>query len=145
VANERNAAFVDANAVLQGLATGGISVGGVTYNGAFLSGGVFSYDGVHPTAFGYAYIANLFIDAINEKFGNDIEPVNLYPFVFGTSSAASSLAASSSIGAESLVPFVFSDGARRNLLLTLGVPKWVVDGTKPPATPRPRRPRGGNR
>jgi lysophospholipase L1-like esterase len=144
VANEKGAAFVDANTVLQGLATGGISVGGVTYTGAFLSGGVFSYDGVHPTAFGYAYIANLFIAAINAKFGNDIEPVNLYPFVFGTATGASSLAASSSIDAESLVPFVFTNEARRNLLLALNVPKWIVDGTQPPTTPRPRRPRGGN-
>jgi len=144
VATEKNAAFVDANAVLSDVATRGINIGGITFTGGFLSGGVFSYDGVHPTAFGYAYIANLFIAAINAKFGNDIEPVNLYPFVFGTATGASSLAASSSIGAESLVPFVYSDGARRNLLLTLNVPKWIVDGTQPPTTPRPRRPRGGN-
>jgi hypothetical protein len=38
---------------------------------------------VFTTAFGYAYIANLFIDAINAKFGGDIEPV-IYPLVFGT-------------------------------------------------------------
>jgi lysophospholipase L1-like esterase len=144
VANEKGAAFVDANTVLTNVATRGINIGGITYTGGFLTGGVFSYDGVHPTAFGYAYIANLFIDAINEKFGNDIEPVNLYPFVFGTATGASSLAASSSISTESLVPFVFTNEARRNLLLALNVPKWVVDGTQPPSTPRPRRPRGGN-
>jgi len=141
VANEKGAAFVDANTVLQNLATGGINVGGVTFTGAFLTGGVFSYDGVHPTAFGYAYIANLFIDAINDKFGNDIPPVNLFPFVFGTASAASSVSAS--IAADSLVPFVFSDGARRSLLLSLGVPKWIVDGGTQPAAPRSRRSRGG--
>jgi lysophospholipase L1-like esterase len=142
VANEKGAAFVDANSVLQNLATGGINVGGVTFTGAFLTGGVFSYDGVHPTAFGYAYIANLFIDAINDKFGNDIPPVNLFPFVFGTASTASSVAASSvssSIAADSLVPFVFSDVARRGLLLSLGVPKWVVDGTAPASPRRPHR------
>jgi hypothetical protein len=72
VANERGAALVDANGTLKRLATTGINVGGVTYNSSFLTGGVFSYDGVHPTAFGYAYIANLFIDAINAKFGGHI-------------------------------------------------------------------------
>jgi lysophospholipase L1-like esterase len=84
VASERSAALVDAASVLSDLRTRGVNVGGVTYNSAFLTGGVFSYDGVHPTAFGYAYIANLFIDAINAKFGGGIEPVDLYPFVFGT-------------------------------------------------------------
>ncbi|HKI01694.1 MAG TPA: SGNH/GDSL hydrolase family protein [Thermoanaerobaculia bacterium] len=145
VATERNAAFVDANTVLQNLATGGISVGGVTYTGAFLSGGVFSYDGVHPTAFGYAYIANLFIDAINDKFGTDVEPVNLFPFVFGTASATAALQLDSAAAGNVWgVPFVFTSEARRNLLQSLGVPKSIVDGDTKPA-PRPRRPRRGNR
>src|SRR4051794_20839649 len=51
VANERGAALVDANVALTELATTGIDVGGITYTSAFLSGGVFSYDGVHPTRF----------------------------------------------------------------------------------------------
>lgn len=84
VANERGAALVDAKATLRQLATTGIHVGGVAYSSAFLTGGVFSYDGVHPTPYGYASIANLFIDAINAKFGGHIPQVNLLPFVFGT-------------------------------------------------------------
>jgi lysophospholipase L1-like esterase len=144
VANERNAAFVDANAILNDLAARGLRIGGITFTSAFLTGGVFSYDGVHPTPFGYAYIANQFIEAINEKYDAEIPLVNLFPFIFGplpgTSSASSSLTGDKAAGFSD--DFVFTQDARRNLLLSLGVPKWVVDGTTPP---RPRNPRRGNR
>ncbi len=141
VANERNAALMDMNAELRRLSTTGVQVGGITYSSAFLTGGIFSYDGVHPTAFGYAYIANLFIDAINAKFEADIEPVDLYPFVFGTSAASSAVVASGK-AADDYTGFVFTREARRNLLLSLGVPKWIVDG-KP--APKPHRPRRGGK
>src|SRR4029079_8444772 len=80
-ATASNAALVDANAVLSQIAATGVNIGGVTFNSAFLTGGLFSYDGVHPTLFGYAYVANLFIDAINEKFGGHIPAVDLSPFM----------------------------------------------------------------
>jgi lysophospholipase L1-like esterase len=131
VATERNAAFVDANAELTRLATTGVNIGGITYSGAFLTGGVFSYDGVHPNAFGYAYLANLFIEAINARFGGEIPLVNLYPFVFGGSTVGSTAA---SINEDS-VPFIYTLEARRSLLKALNVPQRVIDG-------KPRR-RGG--
>ncbi|MFY9820834.1 MAG: SGNH/GDSL hydrolase family protein [Thermoanaerobaculia bacterium] len=143
VANERGAALVDANAALTELATTGIEVGGITYTSAFLKGGVFSYDGVHPTAFGYAFLANLFIDAIDKKFGNTVAETNLLPFVFGQSVADTSAQAvfdESEIGP----PFVFTKEAGRNLLLSLGVPPAYIDGTPAPA-PHPRRPGHGAR
>lgn len=143
VVSERGAALVDANAALNQLATTGITVGGITYRSSFLTGGVFSYDGVHPTAFGYAYVANLFIDAINDKFGGDIEPVNLLPFVFGTATSASTAAVTTG-KAVSGPDFVFTNEARRNLLLSLGVPKWLVDG-QPAPSGRPHRPRRGGK
>ncbi|MEA2603834.1 MAG: hypothetical protein QOF89_4826 [Acidobacteriota bacterium] len=140
VANERGAALVNANGVLTQAATTGIHVGGITYSSAFLTGGIFSYDGVHPTPFGYAYIANLFIDAINDKFGTDVEPVNLFPFVFGFSSSAASTAQVVFDDSQAGPPFVLTREAGRNVLLSLGVPKSVVDGT--PA-PKPRKPGHG--
>ena len=79
------AAFVDMNAVFREVASTGINVGGITFTENFLTGGIFSYDGVHPNAFGYAYVANLFIDSINEQYGGEIPLVNLFPFMFGTS------------------------------------------------------------
>ena len=36
-----------------------------------------SEDGVHPNSRGYAFTANIFIDAINEKFGSDIPQARL--------------------------------------------------------------------
>lgn len=81
-ANQLGAAYVDANTILQQLATTGIEVGGIPFTAAFLTGGVFGYDGVHPTHFGYAYIANAFIDAINAKFGGAIPEVDLANAIF---------------------------------------------------------------
>ncbi|MFL6234253.1 MAG: SGNH/GDSL hydrolase family protein [Thermoanaerobaculia bacterium] len=134
-ANAKGLAFVDANALLRDLATNGIAVGGIDFSSAFLTGGVFGYDGVHPTAFGYAYIANQFIDAINTTYGGDIPEVDLYPFIFGplpnqTATLATGKAVPQATG------FVFTPEARRSLLLSLNVPKWIVDGTKPPRKPR---------
>lgn len=39
--------------------------------------GIYSEDGVHPNSRGYAFTANIFIDAINAKFGANIPKVNL--------------------------------------------------------------------
>ncbi|MBW8874654.1 MAG: hypothetical protein JF614_06790 [Acidobacteria bacterium] len=146
VANERGAALVDANASLTQLATTGVNVGGITYTSAFLRGGVFSYDGVHPTRFGYAFLANTFIDAINQKFGTTVPEVNLFPFVFGPSAITSpaQVSADDSVAGP---PFLFTEEARVNLLRSFGVPQSYIDGTPPEApapapTHRPRRPHG---
>lgn len=152
-ASQAGAALVDVNSQLTKLANGGVNVGGITYSSAFLSGGVFSYDGVHPTRFGYAFIANLFIDTINAKFGNDVDEVNLYPFVFGQSSASSSLSlgdgetgtsgaldGETGNGGSFGAPFVFTNEAKHNLLLSLGVPANYIDSTPVTPAPKPRRP-----
>ena len=39
--------------------------------------GAFSEDGVHPNSRGYAYLANIFIDAINAKFGATVPHASL--------------------------------------------------------------------
>jgi lysophospholipase L1-like esterase len=76
---------VDVNGLLQDIATGGRVVGGVRLDGDFLSGGIFSYDGVHPTELGYALLANEWIDAINAD-GGSVPHVDLEPFLFGSQS-----------------------------------------------------------
>ncbi len=58
------------------------SANGVTVTPSFAPpGGMFSEDAVHPNSRGYAFTANVFIDAINTKFGAVIPKVNLasYP------------------------------------------------------------------
>jgi hypothetical protein len=42
--------------------------------------GIFSEDGIHPNSRGYAFVANVFIDAINEKFGATIPKATLSQF-----------------------------------------------------------------
>jgi lysophospholipase L1-like esterase len=78
VANERGAALVDVEAIFDRIVASGYSAGGVRITKDYLTGGLFSYDGVHPSAFGYGLIAHEFVHAINAKFGSNIPGVNLY-------------------------------------------------------------------
>ena len=51
---------------------------------AVFGGGIFSYDGLHPSNTGYALIANLFIDTINTAYGLSINRVNAASVYNGT-------------------------------------------------------------
>jgi len=79
---------VDVNGLLEDLAAHGYKVRGETLTTAYL-GGLLSLDGLHPTNTGYAILANLFIDTMNEKLGTHIKDVNVVqvekadPLVFG--------------------------------------------------------------
>lgn len=78
-ASDNRIALADVNAKFTQLATNGFDiVNGVTITPALSppTGG-FSEDGVHPNNRGYAYLANIFIDAINAKFGATVPKVNL--------------------------------------------------------------------
>lgn len=77
VADAKGLAFVDANALMYRIANGGISGNGYNVTSAFVTGGGFSLDGVHPTPRGYALIANEFIKAINTTYGSNLKGVNL--------------------------------------------------------------------
>ena len=77
VATAKGLAFVDTNALMTQIANGGISANGFTVTGAFITGGGFSTDGVHPSPRGYALIANKFIQAINATYGSNLKGVSL--------------------------------------------------------------------
>ncbi|MBT0607676.1 SGNH/GDSL hydrolase family protein [Aequorivita echinoideorum] len=83
LANANGLAFVDARAALNRVANGGISYDAGLLTNQFVTGGAFSLDGVHPTARGYAYVANLAIQAINETYDATIPTVNIgdYPTI----------------------------------------------------------------
>lgn len=66
-------AFVDANTLLNTLETSRPSSAGFTLTADFITGGAFSLDGVHPTARGYAFIANEFLIAIDAAYGSNFE------------------------------------------------------------------------
>jgi lysophospholipase L1-like esterase len=74
--------LVDINAVfnnifLQSVMHGGLSYSGVEFTAFFISGGLFSLDGVHPTGQGQGLIADEFIKVINAKFGANYPLINL--------------------------------------------------------------------
>lgn len=66
-------AFVDANAILDQVAAGELDNGDFTLTSALVQGGAFSLDGVHPTARGYALIANEFMKSIDATYGSNFE------------------------------------------------------------------------
>jgi len=70
----------DIHALLEEFFRFGRLVGGVTLTSAFLSGGIFSYDGVHPTDLGYALVANEWIRVINAN-GGSLPEVDLEPYM----------------------------------------------------------------
>ena len=74
----RNIAVVDFNSFLKNLLTNPIVYPGIgIFTSDFISGGTFSYDGVHPSSRGYGIVANEWIRVINQKFGANIPPVDL--------------------------------------------------------------------
>ncbi|WP_016990160.1 lipase [Flavobacterium sp. ACAM 123] len=77
VATAKGLAFVDTNALMTQVSAGGFVGNGFTVTSAFITGGGFSTDGVHPSPRGYAMIANKFTQAINTTYGSNLKGVNL--------------------------------------------------------------------
>jgi lysophospholipase L1-like esterase len=73
VASQAGLALVDANSLLNQLANGGITSGDFTLTSNLVMGSAFSLDGVHPTARGYALLANEFMKAIDVTYGSNFE------------------------------------------------------------------------
>jgi hypothetical protein len=69
-------ALFDAASLLEELAANGLSYGSGGISTAYIQGGGFSLDGVHPTARGYAVIANEIMKVIEDSFGAELPPVN---------------------------------------------------------------------
>lgn len=78
-AASKNLAVFDAYAFFNGIQSG-FMLNGVAYSPAFITGNLFSLDGVHPTQRGYAIIANEMIRAINAKYGSTIPTVDVTQF-----------------------------------------------------------------
>ena len=72
-ATQAGLALVDANAILNQLANGGITSNQFTLTSSLVTGGAFSLDGIHPTARGYALLANEFMKAIDATYGATFE------------------------------------------------------------------------
>lgn len=75
--NSDRLVLADVKGLLDRTATGGVNAGGQTLTASILPpNGGFSLDGVHPNARAHAFVANLFIEAINNKWGSTIPSVN---------------------------------------------------------------------
>ncbi|HVS03155.1 MAG TPA: SGNH/GDSL hydrolase family protein [Thermoanaerobaculia bacterium] len=116
VAGDIGWALADIEAFFEDVKDDGYRVGGVDFTTDFLVGGVFSFDGVHPTDLGYAVAANVFLAAINEHYDARIPPVDLSPFFFGTGIGAGA------VSREQAAAALFTPRAERHLRRTLGIP-----------------------
>jgi len=83
IAAAKGLAVFDAYSFLNNIKANGLVVDGVNLSSAYISGGLFSLDGVHLTPRGYAIIANGFINAINSTYRSNIPLANVanYPGV----------------------------------------------------------------
>ena len=72
-ATQAGLGLVDANGLMNKIADGGLTSGNFILTDVLVRGGAFSLDGVHPTARGYALIANEFMKAIDVTYGSNFE------------------------------------------------------------------------
>ncbi len=76
-AASKGLAVFDAYTFLNNVKESGLIIDGLGLNSTFITGGIFSLDGVHLTPRGYAIVANEYIDAINAKYGSNIPLANV--------------------------------------------------------------------
>ena len=87
VAAQVGAKVFEANAFFSDVVRRGYVVGGIKLTPEFLTGGLFSYDGVHPQTLGYAVIANEMVKTINREFGAKVPEVDLRAYLLGARAA----------------------------------------------------------
>lgn len=139
VAEEHGAALADVNGLFNGIVADGLVLSGIDFTAEFLTGGLFSYDGVHPTRLGYGVLANAFIGAINETFDVavplvDLERLAFEPPVTPSASAAGVVIASAD---SRWTPFVYTRKAWRNLQFALGIDAGNAQDPSLPGSPTP--------
>lgn len=76
-AKAKGLAVNDMYTFLNNVKANGLIENGVSLSSAYISGGLFSLDGVHLTPRGYAIVANEFIKAINSQYGSNIPLANI--------------------------------------------------------------------
>jgi hypothetical protein len=72
-ASSNGFSLLDANSLLDQLATSGIGTSGLILTSDLITGGAFSLDGVHLNSRGYALIANEMMKAIDVTYGSNFE------------------------------------------------------------------------
>jgi|WetSurMetagenome_2_1015567.scaffolds.fasta_scaffold13063_5 lysophospholipase L1-like esterase len=77
IAASHGAVVVDFNRFFNNIKVNGFVAYGETYTAAYISGDIFSLDGIHPSDRGYGIVANEYIKVINASFGMNIPLVDL--------------------------------------------------------------------
>jgi len=128
--------LVDFNALLTRATQEGFTIGGITLTTKFLTGGLFSYDGVHPSAIGYGVIAQAFIQTLNAAKNTAIPEPNFGQILFTPN--VSPVAAPAQDGGL----FGYALSTWRGLLSTIQLPDGIQIQAiaDPPARTRPSRP-----
>ena len=72
-ASSNGFSLLDANSLLDQLATSGIGTSGLILTSDLITGGAFSLDGVHLNSRGYALVANEMMKAIDVTYGSNFE------------------------------------------------------------------------
>jgi len=78
----------DTAALLADIAVHGRDFAGITLTSSYLSGGVFSYDGVHPSATGYAIVADALVQFVNANYGTSLPRVDMSTYLFNGNTSA---------------------------------------------------------
>jgi hypothetical protein len=73
-----NFTYLDMHAFFDEISKSGLQIAGESYNSTFISGGMFSLDGVNLSSRGSAIVANHFLATMNEAFGANIHFVQLH-------------------------------------------------------------------
>lgn len=97
IAQANGASVIDINATYAGFVANGATVGGINFTSEFLTGGLFGYDGIHPTELGYAIQANEWIEALATAGIANLPLIDLSEFL-GLDEAAGS----TGVGASSV-------------------------------------------
>ncbi len=79
---------VDMAGLLSDIALNGYTIGSTHLTSSYITGGLFSLDGVHPNDAAHAILANAMIDAVNAKFGAAVPHANVNDYMTATASRA---------------------------------------------------------
>ncbi len=88
VANRPWTTLVDFHTLLSDIKANGVTLGATTYTTDFVTGGLFSLDGVHPNDLAHAVMCNALIDAVNARWGSTIPHLVVSDYATATSSRA---------------------------------------------------------
>ncbi len=77
VTTAKGSALFDVNSFFNGIKKNGLKIGGETFTTDYLSGGLFSLDGIHPSYKGAGIVSNEFIKTMNTKFGMNVPQVDI--------------------------------------------------------------------